>query len=124
MISLIQLQDNAQHDPADATEAEGGMVEGTVSSADEVDGLTATMQHLEVCEDASASSHEDPNVGFAATGSKTHTGVDNDSDDEYAQTLLIKAKDAPEDDEPSKFQSFDIVKCPPDHHYTDTTDQV
>jgi hypothetical protein len=74
MRSLIQLQENKQHDPADAREAEGGMVEGTVSSAD-VDGLAATMQHLEVCEDASASSHEDPNVGCAATESKTHAGV-------------------------------------------------
>jgi hypothetical protein len=124
MRSLIQLQENKQHDPADAREAEGGMVEGTVSSADEEDGLIATMQHLKVCEDVSAGSHEDPNVGCADTESKTHAGVDNDSDDEYAQTLMIKAKDATEDDEPSKFQRFDIMKCPPDHHYTDTTDQV
>jgi hypothetical protein len=122
MISLIQLQDNEQHDPADAREAEGGMVEGTVSSADEVDGLIATMQHLEVCEDVSAGSHGDPNVGCSATESKTHAGVDSDS--EYAQTLMIKAKDATADDEPSKFQRFDIVKSPPDHHYTDTMDQV
>jgi hypothetical protein len=123
MRSLIQLQDNEQHDRADA-EAEGGMVEGTVSSADEVDGLIATMQNIEVCEDTSAGSHEDPNVGCAAIESKTLAGVDNDSDDEYAQTLMIKAKDVTADGEPSKFQRFDIVKSPPDHHYTDTADQV
>ncbi|KAM0839406.1 hypothetical protein ACQ4PT_060340 [Festuca glaucescens] len=92
--------DNEQHDPEDATEIEGGMVDGSVSSADEVDGLTAAIQNVEVQEDRNA---------------------DDDSDEEYDLTVMIKSKDATADDDLSKFPRFDVVKSPPDHHYIDIT---
>ncbi|CAM0901777.1 unnamed protein product [Alopecurus aequalis] len=108
--------DNEQQDPADATQ-----VGDSVSSADEVDGLVATMLNVEVCEQICAVSHQDPNFGGAAM---VDASVDDDSDHDSADTLMIKATDATGDDDPSKFLHFDVVKSPPDHHYIDTMDEV
>ena len=119
----MQLQDNDQHDPADITQVECDMVEDSVSSADEVVGLVATMQNVEVHAHVSTSSYEGSNVGSAATETRNDAGVDDDSDDS-AETLVIKATNTIGDDDPSKFSQFDIGKSPPDHHYIDTMDQV
>jgi hypothetical protein len=102
-LNYIQLQDNEQHDPEDATEVEGGMVDGSVGSADEVDVLTAAIQNVEVQEDLNG---------------------DDDSDEEHDQTVMIKSGDAIADDDLSKFQRFNVVKSHPDHHYIDTTHEV
>lgn len=97
----------------------------------ELDGPAATMQNVEVASYVSTSSHDEPNVGGAAAEAglvdlviRSDVSAD-DTDDDSAEDVLIKHTDATEDGGPFKLPNFDVViKCPPDHHYLDTADQV
>jgi hypothetical protein len=96
------LQDNDQNDPADATNVQGNMVQGSDGSMNELDGS--------VC------------------GNTTETRIgeilDDNSDDVSVDDVVINTTYATREDDPSKWSHFDVVKSPQDHHYLDTIEQV
>nr|XP_020163401.1 probable ubiquitin-conjugating enzyme E2 23 [Aegilops tauschii subsp. strangulata] len=69
-------------------------------------------------------SHEDPNIGGAATevvfALVTRSDENGESDVEDAVT---SGEDATGDDDALNFPKFDVVQSPPDHHYLDNMDQ-
>jgi hypothetical protein len=102
------LQDNDQNDPADATNVQGNMVQGSDGSVNELDGPVANME----------------NVGVATTETRTGSILDDDSDNNSVENVVINITDATRDDDSSKWPHFDVVKSPQDHHYLDTIEQV
>ncbi|XP_047063546.1 probable ubiquitin-conjugating enzyme E2 23 [Lolium rigidum] len=99
--SNVVNTDNDQNDPADATNVQGNMVQGSDGSMNELDGS--------VC------------------GNTTETRIgeilDDNSDDVSVDNVVINTTYATREDDPSKWSHFDVVKSPQDHHYLDTIEQ-
>jgi hypothetical protein len=64
------------------------------------------------------------NVGVATTETRTGSILDDDSDNNSVENVVINITDATRDDDSSKWPHFDVVKSPQDHHYLDTIEQV
>jgi hypothetical protein len=78
---------------------------------------------VEVSAHVSTGSHEDPSVDGDTTETRMDVSVDDDSDDDFTEDMVIKATDN-RDDRSTKFPHFDVTKSPPDQHYFDTMEEV